>query len=81
MVRKLGPEVGVSPLRFLNDPSEPVRRIRELQSRTDTICRRYPDCDRDVVFRTLMNLDLPPIDIVIGTNDATVFLMLFHVVF
>jgi len=54
--------LGVSPLRFLDDPSVRVGRIRELQNRTDTICRQYPECDRDVVFRTMMNLDLPPVE-------------------
>lgn len=46
----------------MDDPSGPVRRIRELQNRTDTICRQSPECDRDVVLRTLMNLDLPPVE-------------------
>jgi transcriptional regulator with XRE-family HTH domain len=61
-VCRIAQRLGVSPLRFLNDPSDSVKRIRELQIQTDTICRRYPECDRDVVFRTLMNLDLPPIE-------------------
>ena len=61
-VCRIAQRLGVSPLRFLDDPSAPVRRIRELQGRTDLICRRDPACDRDVVFRTLMNLDLPPVE-------------------
>lgn len=61
-VCRIAQRIGVSPLCFLEDPAEPVRRIRELQRRTDAICREDPACDRDVVFRTLMNLDLPPIE-------------------
>jgi hypothetical protein len=61
-VCRIAQRLGVSPLRFLDDQPDPVKRIRELQARTDTICHRYPACDRDVVFRTLMNLDLPPLE-------------------
>ena len=61
-VCRIAHRLGVSPLRFLDDPSGRVRRISELRNRTDTICRKYPECDRDVVFRTLMNLDLPPVE-------------------
>ncbi len=61
-VCRIADRLNVSPLRFLDDPSAPVKRIRELQARTDRICRQYPGCDRDVVFRTLMNLDLPPVE-------------------
>ena len=61
-VCRIAHRLGVSPLRFMDDPSRRVGRIRELQNRTDTICRQSPECDRDVVLRTLMNLDLPPVE-------------------
>lgn len=61
-VCRIADRLNVSPLRFLADPSGPVRRIHELRKRTDAICRQDPECDRDVVFRTLMNLDLPPVE-------------------
>ncbi|MFO7535427.1 MAG: hypothetical protein R6X19_07055 [Kiritimatiellia bacterium] len=60
-VCRIAKSLNVSPLRFLEDSSGPVRRIRELRERTDAICRQNPSADRDVVFRTLMNLDLPPV--------------------
>ena len=61
-VCRIAHRLDMNPLRFLDDSSGRVRRIRELQNRTDTICLRHPECDRDVVFRTLMNLDLPPVE-------------------
>jgi len=61
-VCRVADRLGVSPASFLSDDSAKVRRIRELQARTDEICRQHPACDRDVVFRTLMNLELPPIE-------------------
>jgi transcriptional regulator with XRE-family HTH domain len=59
---RVADRLGVSPSSFLSDDSGRIRRIRELQARTDEICRLNPECDRDVVFRTLMNLDLPPVE-------------------
>ena len=61
-VCRIARRLGVSPIRFLEDPAKSVERIRELQARTDTICRRHPGIDRDVALRTLMNLELPPIE-------------------
>ena len=34
--------------------------MRALQARAVRICKDHRGCDRDVVFRTLLNLDLPP---------------------
>ncbi len=61
-VGRIAQHLGVSPLRFLDDPTGKIERIRELQTRTDEICRNDPEVDRDAVLRTLMNLDLPPIE-------------------
>jgi hypothetical protein len=61
-VCRIARALGVSPLRFLQDTSKDVNRVRELQEETDDICRKYPECERDVVFRTLKNLDLPPVE-------------------
>ena len=61
-IGRVARRLGVSPLSFLVDDTSPIRRIREVQEQTETVCRRYPECDRDVVFRTLMNQDLPPVE-------------------
>jgi hypothetical protein len=61
-IGRVARKLGVSPLCFLVDETSSVRRIRELQAQAETVCRRYPECDRDVVFRTLMNQDLPPVE-------------------
>lgn len=60
-IGRIARRLDVSPLRFLEDSTGAIHRIRQLQERTDAICVRHPECDRDVVFRTLMNLDLPPV--------------------
>jgi transcriptional regulator with XRE-family HTH domain len=54
--------LGVSPGVFLQDPLAQIQRIRELDDQADRIQRRYPECDRDVVLRTLRNLDLEPVE-------------------
>ena len=59
---RVAARLGVSAARFLDDDAAKTLRIRELQSRAEVICRRYPDVDRDVVLRTLMNLELPPVE-------------------
>ena len=52
----------VSPAGFLGDEAESLRHARKLQERTEAICRQHPECDRDVIFRTLRNLELPPVE-------------------
>ncbi len=61
-VCRVAQQLGVSPSLFLVEEDEAVRRIRVLQARTGEICRRHPGCDRDVVFRTLLNLDSTPVE-------------------
>ena len=52
----------VSPVGFLDDEGESLRHTRRLQERADAIHRLNPDCDKDVIFRTLRNLELPPVE-------------------
>jgi transcriptional regulator with XRE-family HTH domain len=61
-IQRLADCLDVSPLAFLEDGGAQVRRVRALRERTDAICREAPECDRDVVFRTLANLDRPPVE-------------------
>lgn len=37
-------------------------RMRALQVKTDDVMRAYPSSDRATVLRTLMNLELPPLE-------------------
>jgi hypothetical protein len=53
---------GVSPMTFLEDGTEALVRLREHRARADALRGRHPEVDRDVVFRTLQNLDLPPVE-------------------
>jgi hypothetical protein len=60
-VGRLARVLGVSPSTLLVDESVAVGRLRELQAQTEILCRRHPGSDRDVILRTLQNLDLPPL--------------------
>lgn len=52
----------VSPAGFLDDETDSLRHTRKLQERAEAIYRQNPECDRDVIFRTLRNLELPPVE-------------------
>ena len=54
--------LGVSPAAFLADETEVIGRLQERRARVEALHRRYPEDDRDVMFRTLQNLDLPPVE-------------------
>ena len=54
--------LGVSPAAFLTDETATITRLRELQAETEALHRRHTRDDRDVIFRTLQNLDLPPVE-------------------
>lgn len=54
--------LGVSPAAFLADETEVIGRLRERRARVEALHRRYPEDDQDVMFRTLQNLDLPPVE-------------------
>ncbi len=60
-VGRLARVLGVSPAAFLTDEATAVARLRELQTQAEALHRRHPGADRDVMFRTLQNLDLPPL--------------------
>ncbi len=61
-VGRIAQALGVSPSGFLSDDDALVVRMRELQERAETIIAANPGCDRDVVLRTLMNLELPSVE-------------------
>jgi hypothetical protein len=61
MVR-LARQLDVSPVALLEDDSERIRDLRRLQEAAESVYLQHPGCDRDVVFRTLQNLQLPPVE-------------------
>lgn len=61
-VERIARRLEVSPVGFLGEGAGPLCHLRNLQAQTDVIMRRNPECDRDVVFRTLKNLDVPPVE-------------------
>ena len=54
--------LGVNPVAFLADETASIARLSELRARAELLNQRYPDDDGDVIFRTLQNLDLPPVE-------------------
>ena len=61
-VGRIAAQLGVSPSVFLNDSQLRIQRIRQLEAEADLIQQRYPESDRDVVLRTLRNLELAPVE-------------------
>jgi transcriptional regulator with XRE-family HTH domain len=59
-LHRLALRLGVGPACFLDDDDERVGHVRDLQAKAEAIQRLHPECDRDVVLRTLRNLELPP---------------------
>ena len=60
-VERLARVLGVSPTAFVADETAALVRLRELQAQAGALHRRHPGLDRDVMFRTFQNLDLPPL--------------------
>ena len=54
--------LGVNPSALLDDDDARVNHIRDLQAKAGALSARFPDCDRDVIFRTLLNLEQPPVE-------------------
>ena len=61
-VLRIAEALGVSPNRFLHDDTAERRHVRRLQEQANAICLANPECDPDVVFRTLRNLELKPVE-------------------
>ena len=61
-ILRIARQLEVNPSALLDDESATLQAIRRLQNSTDAICRQNPGVDRDTVFRTLQNLQLPPLD-------------------
>lgn len=61
-LRRMAEHLGVSPAQFLRDDTAGVLRLHRLRRKADAICAAHPECDGDVVLRTLMNRDLKPVE-------------------
>lgn len=61
-VNRIALRLGVNPGEFLDGIPAGIRKIRALEARAGRIQRRHPECDPDVVMRTLKNLELPPVE-------------------
>jgi transcriptional regulator with XRE-family HTH domain len=61
-ILRMASHLGVNPSALLDDDDSRMKHIRDLQARAGAISHRYPECDRDVIFRTLLNLEKPPVE-------------------
>jgi len=61
-IGRLARTLAVSPAAFLVDDTAVIARRMVLQAQADALHRRHPECDKDVLFRTLQNLELPPVE-------------------
>ena len=61
-IDRLARALDVSSAAFLVDDIAVIARHRELRAQAEDLHHRYPESDKDVLFRTLQNLDLPPVE-------------------
>lgn len=59
-ILRIAQHLKVNPTALIDNDEATLQVIRQLQDSTDAICRQSPSVDRDTVFRTLQNLQLPP---------------------
>ncbi len=61
-ILRIARQLEVDPAELLENEAAQIAHIRRLQAEAGALARRHPDCDRDVMFRTLLNLEQPPIE-------------------
>jgi hypothetical protein len=61
-VERLAAHLRVRTTAFLEDDAAVIQRVRDRQAQVDTICRKNRRLDRDVIYRTIENLELAPIE-------------------
>ena len=61
-ILRIARHLGVNPSDLLENGEAKIQHLRDLQNQAAALAKRYPDCDREVMFRTLLNLEQPPIE-------------------
>jgi len=61
-IDRIAAHLHVSPTAFLVDDGAVIRHVRELQAKAEAIHRTNRKLDRDVIYRTLENLELTPLE-------------------
>jgi hypothetical protein len=59
-ILRIASHLNIAPAALLDNDAAKIKHIRALQAKADEISMKYPECDRDVIFRTLRNLEKPP---------------------
>ena len=61
-ILRIACHLGVNPVELLENEVARIAHFRRLQAEAGALAKLHPDCDRDVMFRTLLNLEQPPIE-------------------
>ena len=61
-IERIAAHLQVSPSAFIDDDGALFQRVRDLQSQTEAIHQTNRKLDRDVIYRTLANLELAPLE-------------------
>jgi hypothetical protein len=61
-ILRIASHLDINPAALLDNDAAKIKHIRELQAKAGVISLKYPECDRDVIFRTLLNLEKPPVE-------------------
>ena len=61
-IERIAAHLQVRPSAFIDDDGSLFQRVRDLQSQTEAIHQTNRKLDRDVIYRTLANLELAPLE-------------------
>jgi transcriptional regulator with XRE-family HTH domain len=61
-VERIAAHLKVAPAAFLEDDGAVIQHVRALQAQAEAVHRTNRKLDRDVIYRTLENLELTPIE-------------------
>jgi transcriptional regulator with XRE-family HTH domain len=61
-ILRIASHLDINPAALLDNDDAKIKQIRGLQAKATVISSKYPECDRDVIFRTLQNLKKPPVE-------------------
>jgi hypothetical protein len=61
-ILRMASHLDINPVALLDNEDARIKKIRGLQAKANVISLKYPECDRDVIFRTLLNLEKSPVE-------------------
>ena len=61
-IERIARRLQVRPVAFLEDDGAVIQHVREMQAKAEAVHRAHRTLDRDVIYRTIENLELEPIE-------------------